>query len=555
MSNKKPMPMSRRPQPKDTENPILKVFLQRKWGKEIEKVLRKMVYMEQFHKFNLEKYVRIIAYLHKNFRLPNGKKFKVLNWHALVLSLYYCYDGLTVIEIAAIVGRGNAKTMLAEFIAGLELIAGEKGAEFIGMSVTVDKGIESIQKPLNGLVTNPGTSFSKLFKKGDISYTIDSMSINPLSRLRSKGATFRIVSAADSALNGGREKLAVVDEFGTFPNNPLPTIREGLEKNEGLLLTITSNNKVRGGAYDEELDTFRGYNDEMENFKQWGLIFELDDYTQIEDPNEWYKANPALDEAKGTVSTETITRELNAARHSTIKANNLFSKRFNFSVNAVTSFFTAEEIEIVTDLDFEKVFYDKWAVLGCDFSLSGDTWGNVLLTKIDETLYIYPIPIRPKNVADKYKHLSGTFYHDEDKNDTQAAVKLLFDKLQELRIGLVGIGYDPAYSANFLYLFEQNKIKARLMEKVKQNAFTVSQHIMSLQRLLKTRGLLYNSEIMKQHLRNARVKYKDTTQVRLVKVSDQSKIDLVDAAVNALAVYELNRDYVEKYFERNVKTW
>ncbi|WP_446907741.1 terminase TerL endonuclease subunit, partial [Klebsiella pneumoniae] len=110
-------------------------------------------------------------------------------------------------------------------------------------------------------------------------------------------------------------------------------------------------------------------------------------------------------------------RELNAARHSTIKANNLFSKRFNFSVNAVTSFFTAEEIEIVTDLDFEKVFYDKWAVLGCDFSLSGDTWGNVLLTKIDETLYIYPIPIRPKNVADKYKHLSGTFYHDEDKND------------------------------------------------------------------------------------------------------------------------------------------
>lgn len=549
------MPMSRRPTEKDTENPILKIFLSRKWGKEIEKVLRKMVYMEQFHKFNLEKYVRIIAYLHKNFRLPNGKKFQVLQWHALVISLYYCYDELTVIEIAAIVGRGNAKTMLAEFIAGLELIAGEKGAELIGMSVTVEKGIKSIQKPLNGLVTNPGTSFSKLFKRGDISFTIDSMSIDPLSKLKSRGAAFNIVSANDSALNGGREKLVIVDEFGTFPNNPLPTLREGLEKNEGLLLTITSNNKVRGGAYDEEMVSFRDYNDDMENFKQWGLIFELDDYAQIEQPTEWYKANPALDESKGTVSTEAITRELKAARSSTIKANNLFSKRFNFSVNAVTSFFTAEEVEIVTDLDFDKVFYDKWAVLGCDFSLSGDTWGNVLLTKVDDTLYIYPIPIRPKNVPDKYKHMDGTLYHNEERNDTEAAVRLLLDKLQELRIGLIGIGYDPAYSANFLYLFDQLKIKARLMEKVKQNSFTVSQHIMSFQRLLKTRTLLYNSEIMKQHLRNARVKYKDTTQVRLVKVSDQSKIDLTDAAVNALAVYELNRDYVEKYFERNKITW
>lgn len=544
-----------RPTSKDTKNPILGLFLEKEWGKEIEKVLRKMVYMEQHYKFNLEKYVRLIAYMQKHFRLPNGDRFKILNWHALIISLYYCYDGLTVIEIAAIVGRGNAKTMLAEFIAGLELLSGEKGAELIGMSVTKDKGEESIQKPLNGLVTNPGTSFKKLFDRGDLNYTLDSMSVDPLSKLRSRGASFRIVSSNDSALNGGREKLAIVDEFGTFPNNPLPTIREGLEKNEGLLLVITSNNKVRGGAYDEELNTFRGYNDEDDNFKQWGFIFELDDYGQIEQSNEWYKANPALDESKGTVSTDTIQRELNGARHSTIKANNLFSKRFNFSVNAVTSFFTADEIEIVSDLDFDKVFYDKWAVLGCDFSLTGDTWGNVLLTKVDDTLYLYPIPIRPRHVADKYAHLDGTLYHDEERNDSQGAVELLFTKLQELRIGLVGIAYDPAYSANFMYLFEQNKIKARLTEKIKQNAFTVSQHIMSLQRLLKTRGVLYNSLIMKQHLQNARVKYKDTTQVRLVKVSDQSKIDLVDAAVNALALYELNRDYVEKYFERNTRTW
>lgn len=539
----------------ETNNPILKVFLERTWGKEIEKALRKMVYMEQFHKFNVEKYVRLIAYIQKNFRLPNGNKFEVLRWHALMISLIYCYEDLTVIEIAAIVGRGNAKTMLAEFIAGLELIAGEKGAELIGMSVTKEKAEESIQKPLNGLVTNANTSFSKLFKRGDISYTKESMEINPLSKLKSRGATFRVVSAADSALNGGREKFAVVDEFGTFPNNPLPTIREGLEKNEGLLLTITSNNKVRGGAYDEELNTFRGYNDEEDNFKQWGFIFELDNYSQIEQAKEWYKANPALDEAKGTVSTETIQRELNAARHSTIKANNLFSKRFNFSVNAVTSFFTAQEIEIVSDLDFDKVFYDKYAILGCDFSLSGDTWGNVLLTKVEDKLYIYPIPIRPRNTPDKYEHMEGTLYHDEDRNDTEGAVKLLFDKLQSLRVGLVGIGYDPAYSANFLFLFDKFKLNARITEKVKQNAFTVSQHIMSMQRLLKSRTLLYNSRIMKQHLQNARVKYKDTTQVRLVKMSDQSKIDLVDAAVNALAVYELNRDTIEQYFERNEQTW
>lgn len=539
-----------------TKNPILKEFLQRKWGREIELVLQKMLYMENTaHAFNLEKYVKISEYIVKNYRLPNGKRFKVLKWHSLIVSLVYCYEGLSVIEVDAIVGRGNAKTMLAEFIAGLELVAGEKGAELIGMSVTVAKGEKSIMKPLAGLVTNPGTSFYKLFKRGDISYTQDSMSVDPLSKLKSRGAEFQIVSQSDSALNGGREVLVIVDEFGTFVNNPLPTLREGLTKNEGLLLVITSNNKIRGGAYDEELETFRGYNADPDNFRQWGFIFELDDYQQIENESEWYKANPAIDESPGTVSTEHIRRELAAARKSTIKANNLFSKRFNFSVNAVTSFFTAEETEIVSHEDFDKVFKDKWAILGCDFSLTGDTWGNVLLTKVEDKLYIYPIAIRPRNQRDKLSHLGGTIYHDEDKNDSPAAIRALFDKLNGLRVGLIGIAYDPAYSANFLYEFERLKLKGKIMQPTKQNSFVVSQHITSLQRMLQTKQVLFNSELFRQHLRNARVAYKDTSLVRLVKVSNDSKIDLVDAAVNALSLYELNRDKCERYFERNTKTW
>ena len=540
-----------RPTKKDTKNPILQIFLSRVWGKEIEIVLDKMVYMEQFHSFNLEKYVNIIAYIHKNFRLPNGKRFTVLQWHALILSLIYCYDGLTVIEIAAIVGRGNAKTMLAEFIAGLELLAGEKGAELIGMSVTVEKGEKSIQAPLNGLVTNTGTSFNKFFKKKVINFGKDFMEINPLSKLKSKGAKFSIVSSSDSALNGGREKLVIVDEFGTFVNNPLPTLREGLTKNEGLLLTITSNNKVRGGAYDEELESFRDYNTDRDNFQQWGFIFELDEYAQIEQPNEWYKANPALDESKGTVSTEHIARELEGAKKSTIKANNLFSKRFNFSVSAVTSFFTADEIEIVTDEDFDKIFYDKYVILGSDFSVTGDTWGSVLLTKVKDKYYIYPIAIRPREQRDKYEHFGETLYHDEARNDTEAAVRVLFDKLNELNVGLIGIAYDAAYSSNFLFWFDQLKLNARLMEPVKQNSFTISQHVLSFQRMLRSKELLYNSQLMRQHLRNSRVKYKDTTLVRLVKVSNGSKIDLTDAAVDALALYEKNREYCEQYFERN----
>lgn len=511
--------------------------------------------MEQTHPFNVEKYVRLCEYIVKHFRLPNGARFEILKWHSLIISLKYCYEGLNIIEIDAIVGRGNAKTMLAEFIAGLELVAGEKGAELIGMSATLEKAEKSIMKPLNGLVTNKGTSFHKLFKRGDINYTKSNMEIDPLSKLSSRGSEFRVVSSNDSALNGGREVFVVVDEFGTFVNNPLPTLREGLTKNEGLLLVITSNNKIRGGAYDEELETFRGYNADKDNWKQWAFIFELDDYKQIEDETEWHKANPALDESKGTVSTEHIARELAAARNSPVKANNLFSKRFNFSVNAVTSYFTAEEVEIVTDLDFDKVFHDKWAILGCDFSLTGDTWGNSLITKVDDKVYVYPIAIRPREQRDKFSHLGCTYYHDEERNDSYEAVRVLFDKLKSLRVGLVGIAYDPAYSANFLHLFDQFKLKGKLMEKINQNSFSVSQHITSLQRGLRTHQILFNSELFKQHLRNARVKYKDTTQVRLVKVSNDSKIDLVDATVNALALYELNRDYCERYFERNKKTW
>lgn len=540
---------------KDTNNPILKEFMRRTWGREITLVIQKMCYMETKHPFDLEKYVRISEYIVKNFRLPNGARFEILKWHSLIISLKYCYEGLSIIEIDAIVGRGNAKTMLAEFIAGLELVAGEKGAELIGMSATLEKAEKSIMKPLNGLVTNRGTSFYKLFKRGDITYTKSNMEIDPLSKLKSKGAEFRVVSSNDSALNGGRETFVVVDEFGTFVNNPLPTLREGLTKNEGLLLVITSNNKIRGGAYDEELETFRGYNADMENFRQWAFIFELDDYKQIEDPTEWHKANPALDESKGTVSTEHISRELAAARNNPIKANNLFSKRFNFSVNAVTSFFTAEEVEICSNEDFDKIFYDTWAILGCDFSLTGDTWGNVLITKRGEKMYIYPIAIRPQEQADKLGHLGGTLYHNEERNDSKEAVRVLYDKLVSLRVGLIGIAYDPAYSANFLHLFDQFKLKGKKMEMVKQNAFTVSQHITSLQRGLRSRQILFNSELFKQHLRNARVKYKDTTQVRLVKVSNDSKIDLVDAAVNALALYELNRDYCDRYFERNSEEW
>lgn len=48
--------------------------------------------------------------------------------------------------------------------------------------------------------------------------------------LKSKGTEISIYASNEDTLDGGREQLVIIDEFGAFKKNPLITIRQGLRK-------------------------------------------------------------------------------------------------------------------------------------------------------------------------------------------------------------------------------------------------------------------------------------------------------------------------------------
>ncbi len=490
--------------------------------------------------FNLEKWKKIEKYCSTQVPLPNGEYAPLLDWMKMPLSLAFCYD-FPIREIFAGVGRSNYKSGFGTMVAELNLLLGgrpNQAMKFMAVSKSVAEAemFAHLQLSLtSGVAAKQGIQINK-----------DSVTIPMKSKLPTRGSSVVIRGADEKRLDGGREQLVVVDELGAMQKSPLGTLRQGLAKNKGLLLITTTNNLIRGGAYDNEMKIFETYLD-GDDFSRWSFIYELDDVEEVTDESKWIKANPAIGTA---VQYEDIRKDLQDAKADPSKMAVALTKRFNLNANGINKYFSPQEVDNAQLMNFD--FKGLYGVLGSDFSLTGDTWGSVFLCMVGSTFYALPIAIRPQEQDDQYRHLGETHYHEGKRNDSIEGVKTLINYLEENDLHVIKLAIDPAYSSRFLEKFEQMGLYADV-QKVKQNSFAVSSSVQSTKRSLQAGELFYTGNLMKVHLLNSKVAIqKDTAAIRLVKDSKGGKIDLADALVDAIDVYESNLTDFALYGEENL---
>ena len=492
--------------------------------------------------FNLEKWKKIEKYCSTQIPLPNGDYAPLLDWMKMPLSLVFCYD-FPIREIFTGVGRSNYKSGFGTMVAELTLLLGgrpNQAMKFMAVSKAVAESemFTHLQLSLT----------SGVAAKQAIQINKDNVAIPMKSKLPTRGSSVVIRGADEKKLDGGREQLVVVDELGAMAKSPLGTLRQGLAKNEGLLLVTTTNNLIRGGAYDNEMKIFETYLDN-DDFSRWSFIYELDDVEEVHQPDKWIKANPAIGIA---VKQQDIQKDLDDAKADPSKMAVALTKRFNLNANGVNKYFSPQEVDAAQLMNFD--FKGLYGVLGSDFSITGDTWGSVFLTMVGRTFYALPIAIRPQEKEDAYRHLGETHYHEGGRNDSIEGVKTLVNLLEENDLHTIKLAIDPAYSSRFLEKFEELGLYADV-EKVKQNAFTMSSAIQSTKRSLQSGEMFYVGNLMKVHLLNAKVaNQKDTAAIRLVKDTKEGKIDLTDALTNAVYVYESNLADFALYGEENLNT-
>lgn len=524
-------------------NPNIAVFESIPLSAKNQKTLAKLKRFDktpQGKTFNLDKWKKIEKYCSTQIPLPNGNYAPLLDWMKMPLSLAFCYD-FPVREIFAGVGRSNYKSGFGTMAAELTLLLGgrpNQAMKFMAVSKDVAEAemFAHLQLSLtSGVAGRQGIQVNK-----------DSVSIPVKSKLPTRGSSVIIRGADEKKLDGGREQLVVVDELGAMQKSPLGTLRQGLAKNKGLLLITTTNNLIRGGAYDNEMKIFETYLDD-DDWSRWSFMYELDDVEEVYQEDKWIKANPAIGVA---VQAEDIWKDLNDAKADPSKMAVAITKRFNLNANGVNKYFSPQEVDAAQLQNFD--FDGLYGVLGSDFSLTGDTWGSVFLCMVGSTYYALPIAIRPQERDDQYRHLGETLYHDGKRNDSIEGVKTLVNYLEEHNLHTIKLAIDPAYSSRFLEKFEQLGLYADV-EKVRQNAFSMSSAIQSTKRSLASGEMFYTGNLMKVHLLNAKVaNQKDTAAIRLVKDTKGGKIDLTDALTDAVHVYEENLTDFGLYGQENL---
>lgn len=498
------------------------------------------------YEFDAEKVEKLIAWCENNIRLETGKKFKMLKWHQIAISCVYGYelepDVPLVTELVSVVATGNSKSILVVFFAWIELLIKKELNTHIGvMGKTKQKTNETIMAHmLSAELTK--TMIGRKFVSKEIRKVKEGLYYDK------KMSSMTVYANDAEGQDGGRESLVIVDEFAVFKKNPLQTLRNGLSKHGGRLIVITTNNTVRNGAFDAEIKGWEASLDDLEDFSKCVMLFMLDELMEYQDPDSWVKTNPAIDELP--YLRRGIASAIKDATFDPQQLTVLMTKRFNWSLGDKTSYFTEEEAKMA-DKPFKHS--GMWGVLSADFSLTDDLTAFCFTYQLGGKRYVETLALCPQaNYKEEYPFIT---YHNGVKNDSIEAMVEVRNWLDSMDAHVFAFGYDKAYSVYAMQRLDDlgvfKNVSSDDIYQVNQNSFTLTPYISETKAMLKSHEIVHYSEQLERALKNARVKLKETTLLRLVKDNTTEKIDLADSLVNGTYVFTQMADYILQYEQEN----
>lgn len=468
-------------------------------GKKMRKLAKKMLpRIREGHKgwrFDVDKALRPVKFIETHCYMPSGKigvPMILEQYERMIVELIFGFvdcEGLREFQEALIeVARKNGKTTLCAAINLYMLTSDGEGAP-----QCYNAASNGAQAALCFGATWKMVQQSKTLRKYVTKGTVAERDATGLRFQPNLGYLITVAGRGDH-LDGLDVHYAVIDELAASKDRAVyDLMKQGTSAREQpLIFEISTQGYIRENIWDRQLEYANKWlDDQIEDDRFIGILFELDDREEMWDEEAWYKANPGL----GTVKKlETMRSYANKAKNDPSFVPTFLTKDLNLPSNQATAFLTFEEAVNKETFEFDPTQF-PYCVLGID---AADTIDLNAATALfmrpgDDRIYrrsMYWIAEEQVKInSNSFKQRDGVPYDEWAARGLIRIVqgnkvdrRVFLDWIQELAdegLYTYAVGYDP-WHMDVIETELKMMVGETRCERVRQGAPTLSQPMKQL---------------------------------------------------------------------------
>lgn len=351
----------------------------------------------------------------------------------------------------------------------------------------------------------------------------------------------------------------IIDELGAITNRRIyDDMKQSMtSRRQPLLFCISTNNFVRGGIYDAQVEYGNGVlNGTVQDDHFLFIHYKLEERDQWTDRKYWIMANPGL----GTIkSEESLAQLVDKARQDPAFRPTVLVKDFNLTELASTKWLEYDDILNKTKIDMEYLT-NSYAIGGCDLSSTTDlTCATVIVRKPDDVnLYVlqhYFLPearvaeidkqIVPEAPYRKWAEDGWLTICEGTAVDYHQVTEWFLHVVENHDIRPLWVGYDRALAG---YWKEEMKSEGFDMEKIAQGAFTWTYPMKQLAAEFRAHRVVYDyNPMLLWCLSNTAVKSRNQEGIESIMPVKAQSNRRIDGTVSLLNAYTCLKNHEEEY--------
>lgn len=346
-----------------------------------------------------------------------------------------------------------------------------------------------------------------------------------------------------SRLQGNNTSLNAFDEVHVYKEDVISAVNKGSRQKQKSWrsIYITSGGITRGYLYDDLITRFKS-DEEFENDRSVGLIYQLDNAREVKDETNWSKAAPMI--YGGLPKLESVREEYRIASGDNALQLQFLAYNMGIAVNDSAKYITPAE-SMCKEYDMDAVWSGADVVVGVDMSLTGDLTAVTFLTDVDGQMFAHCEALGSRNtlsqlpddiskklelmIGDGLTITEGAFITAHD------VFEIVQTFAERYNCQFTFIGYDPSRYDNLRLLIDDYffDVDSDRQLAIRQG-FALSDYIKLMKDKLGDGSLIHNSKILEWSLNNFAVKVGTSGDYMATKLTNAEKIDPVVALVIAL---------------------
>lgn len=334
-----------------------------------------------------------------------------------------------------------------------------------------------------------------------------------------------------------------------FRKNPLGIITStaGFNKDYPFFNMVETGKKVLQGVVEDDITFY--------------ALYTLDDEKEIEQPEQWVKANPNINV---TVDLDDLTAEYKKACLTISEKNNFITKNLNFYLDNLDQWIPDEQYKIVykpVDLPTNR----PHAFIGLDMSATRDLAALVVVWTDEETgkLAVYPEFFFPDNPDKKIRNSGidltewiekGYIQQHESKSIDQEKIIERFRELKKI-FDIRQVNYDK-WNAAFIAHKLQSDPLFLTCKHFEQNTVWFNFPLKYIERLFFDEDILMGTNpVLRWMFRNIVLYYDGNGNIKIMKNKSKDSVDgPVSFAMAVAAWLEANSDATAEFFRELMKS-